>query len=430
MEFALIRPNPQLQRPNQGAIPRGTVSLRLDQAIGAMAGLLSSPSRENQLLDSFEAAFAEFIGVRNAIAISSGKAAFAAILRGLGAEPGDGIVLSAYNVPEVFSLLVGLGLRPILVDIDMDTFNLDLEKVDQVVDDRTHFLLVTHLYGCPLNANRVHAKAEQHGLQVIEDCAQALGASSSGKRVGAHGWPALFSFGPMKSLSTLKGGMVVTEDASLASSIRRTLTDRPLEARRAVLRTLVLSAGIKLLTQRRIFSMAVFPLLRAMEKTGQSLVYKLAKMRPAAYESGRLDPASILHGMRGAQAAAGRLGLPAVLPAAVRRIHNAEQLRDELEGLPELRCQAPAPGTEPVWTNFVISTPKRDELRRALLEMGVDTTMGYLSACHRLPTAESPPGGCPNGDRLASTNLYLPIGEGLDSKDMEYIATTVRRFFS
>ncbi len=114
-----------------------------------MRGLLSTGSEADDAVRGFERRFAAFAGARHAVATSSGKAALVCILRALGARPGDGVVLACYNVPEVISVLGGLGLRPRLADIDPATFNLDPACAEAAVDGGTRFLLATHLYGNP-----------------------------------------------------------------------------------------------------------------------------------------------------------------------------------------------------------------------------------------------------------------------------------------
>lgn len=405
-------------------IPRGTVSLEARGVAAALGGLLARPARAARTVREFEAAFAAALGVRHAIAVASGKAALALILRSLGARPGDGVVVGAWNVPEVVSLLRGLGLRPRLVDADPDHLGPDLAAVPAAVDGGTRFLLATHLYGCPLPMDAVRALAQRHGLQVIEDGAQALGAASDGRAVGAQGCPALFSFGPLKSLNTLGGGMVTTDDDGLAARARATLAGRGPSARAAVLRALATSVALRALTGRTPFSLLTWPALRAADRLAPRLAWRLAKGRPAAWESGWLDPDRVLAPLGPAAAALGLAGLPQVAVGNERRAANAERLRAALDGTPGLRCPRPAPGTRPVWTNFVVRVPDRETLRRSLLARGVDTTPGYLVATQRL--VPGAPASFPVAAALERENLYLPVGPELDGADMDRLAALVR----
>ncbi len=406
-------------------VPRGTIRLSQAQVKAVLRGL-AHPDPDG--VRAFEEAFARLLGVRHAVAVSSGKAALALVLRSLGTGPGDGVVLSSYNVPEVPAVLAGMGLRPRFADIHPHTFNLDPEEAAMAVDGRTRFLLVTHLYGHPADLDRLIALARDRGLEVIEDCAQALGARWRGRRVGTFGRAAVFSFGLMKNLNTLHGGMVVTDDDEVAGRVREALRHAPAGSRSRVAREFGLALALAGLTRPVPFSIAVYPVVRVVEAIAPSFLWRLAKMRPEAWEQGALDPWPLVAPMGPAQAACGLAGLERVEPETRTRRDNAEALRKGLGDLEDVLLQEPLPGAEAAWTQFVVRVRDRDRVRRRLLQDGVDTTSGYLRACHRLPAfarENAPP--CPNALALERDNLYLPLSPDLTARDMERIAHAFRR---
>ncbi len=406
-------------------IPRGTIRWDAARTRAALRALVRP---EPGLVTAFEAAFARHVGVRHAIAVASGKAALALALRGLGARPGDGVVVASYNVPEVPAVLAGLGLRPRFADLDPRTFNLDPDEARAAVDGGTRFLLATHLYGHPADLERLAGLARDRGLALVEDCAQALGARWRGRPVGSIGQVAIFSFGLMKNLNTLRGGMLVTGDDALAGRIREALATARPDPRGRVARDLGVALALSLLTRPGPFSVAVYPALRAVEEVAPTLPWRLAKMRPDAWERGALDVGSLIAPMGAAHAACGLAGLPGVEPETRARRDNAAALRERLAGLPGLTLQEPLPDSEPAWTQFVVRVGDRAAVRRRLLREGVDTTVGYLRACHRIPAfarEDTPP--CPHAEALERDNLYLPISADLTPRDLERIAGALGR---
>jgi perosamine synthetase len=407
------------------AIPRGTTALGPARVAAALRHLAAP--HDPSTVRAFEQAFAAALGARHAIAVSSGKAALALILRALDLPAGAGVVVAAFNVPEVPSLITGLGLRVRFVDIDPRNYAPTAEQVDREIDAETRVLLATHLFGNPADLDGLAEVARARGLVLIEDCAQALCATWRGRPVGTFGRAALYSFGLMKSLNAFRGGMVTTDDDELASTVRRLADEAPLLSRLEVGLGVAESLGIWLATRRPLFSALVLPALRLLEALAPSLVDDAVKMRPSELESGALDPSLVTARMSSAQAAAGRAGLGDLWTEAALRSGNAARLLTSLADVGGLRLPAHLAPAAPAWTNLVVRVAERQRVRRALLREGLDTTYGYLVPCHRLIPEAAPPGGCPETDAVTHETLYLPLGDGLGPADMDRIADSLSR---
>jgi len=398
------------------------VNFRGDQALAVLRGLFRP---DPTAVSAFESAFAAALGVRHAIATSSGKAALALVMRGLEAAPDDEVLLASYNVPEVPAVLKGLGLRVRFADIAPRTFNLDPESAADAATRRTRFLLITHLYGHPADLDRLRELAERRGLSLIEDCAQAFGARWRGRAVGTCGRAGIFSLGLLKNLTTLRGGMVTTDDDALAARMRAMLGSSREASRILIARELLVGLAVTAATSHRVFSWLGYPAIRALEALTPTLVWRLARRKPGSWEQRPLDVA--LSAIGSAEANAGLLGLARVEQATRVRRAYAERLLERLRGIAGLDVQEALPHSEPAWTQFVVRVRSRERVRRRLLREGVDTTMGYLRACHRLPFAEPDQPPCAHSDALEAQNLYLPIFEDLDPHDIERLASAVRR---
>ena len=170
-------------------------------------------------VEELERLLADACGVEHAVAVSSGTAALHLAILALGLEPGDEVLVPAYTFPATANVVALAGLRPVLVDVDPVTMNLDLERVAAAVGARTRAVLAVHLFGRPLDWEGLEAAVPDRVL-LLEDAAGALGARRRGRPCGSLGRLGCLSFHPRKIVTTGEGGAVTTDDAELAESIR------------------------------------------------------------------------------------------------------------------------------------------------------------------------------------------------------------------
>lgn len=164
----------------------------------------------------FEAEFADYHGVGHAVALANGTLALELALRVLELEAGDEVIVTPRSYFASASAISIVGATPVFVDVDPDSQNIDPAAVEAAVTDRTRAILVVHLAGWPADMPRLMAIADRHGLDIIEDCAQAHGANIDGKPVGSFGRLAAFSFCQDKIMTTGgEGGMLITDDEAL-----------------------------------------------------------------------------------------------------------------------------------------------------------------------------------------------------------------------
>lgn len=169
---------------------------------------------------AFEQEFARYCGAEHAVATNSGASALHLALLAAGIQPGDEVITVPFTFLATASAIDYCGARPVFVDIDPLTFNMDPGQVERAITPKTKALLPVHLYGQPAEMDPLLDIAARHGLAVIEDAAQAHGAEYRGRRVGAIGTAGCFSFYPTKNLGAYgEGGMLVTNDAALAARV-------------------------------------------------------------------------------------------------------------------------------------------------------------------------------------------------------------------
>src|SRR5436189_4361526 len=169
----------------------------------------------------FEAKFAAYCGVDHCVSLNSGTSALHLALRCLDVGPGDEVVTVSMTFIATAWAISYLGAKPVFVDIDPARRTLNVDNLEAAITSRTKAIIPVHLYGMPAEMDRIMAIAEQHGVPVIEDAAQAHGAKYRGKRVGQFGQIACFSFYPSKNLGAYgEGGALITNDASITQRVR------------------------------------------------------------------------------------------------------------------------------------------------------------------------------------------------------------------
>jgi len=204
------------------------IPLSAPDITGAEIAAVVEVLRSSQLslgpkLVEFERAVADYAGVRHAVAVNSGTSGLHLAVRGLGLGAGDEVITSAFSFVASSNAILFEGARPVFVDIDPSTLNLDPEQLEAARSPRTKALMVVHVFARPAPMDRVLGFASRHGLAVIEDACEALGGEYHGDKLGSLGDVGVYAFYPNKQITTGEGGVLVTDDdriAALASSLR------------------------------------------------------------------------------------------------------------------------------------------------------------------------------------------------------------------
>ncbi|AZL58263.1 DegT/DnrJ/EryC1/StrS family aminotransferase [Tabrizicola piscis] len=320
---------------------------------------------------AFEAAFAAFCGVGHAIGCGNGTDALVLALRAAGIGPGDEVITVALTAHGTAQAIRLVGAMPVFVEVDAATRTMDPAAAAAAITPRTTALIPVHLYGQMADMPALATLAAQHGLFLLEDCAQAHGAEIAGRRAGSWGHAAVFSFYPTKNLGAVgDGGAVITQDAALAERIRALTSYGWTDARRI---SDVVAGNSRLDTMQAAILAALLP---------------------------HLD-----------EAIAERRAVAAALHAGI----------GEAVILPRWDDGA-------VWHQFVIAHPARDRLAACLARDGIGTAVHYTPPLHVQPAFLSdgqPP--LPITERLAAEVLSLPIQPEIAGPAIQAIIDAVRR---
>ena len=212
-----------LSAKSEYKVPFGTVSITDEAKTLIDQALASGWVTRGKYVQEFEEKFAKLFGVKEAVAVSSGTDADAiacAVLYDYGAQRGDEIIIPALTFVATGNSVLQAGFKPVFVDVEKETLNINPEKIEEAVTSRTRAIMPVHLMGKPAEMDKIEAIAKKHNLLIIEDAAEAHGAQYRGKKIGAIGHMAAFSLYAAHIVTTIEGGMIITDDSKMADSMR------------------------------------------------------------------------------------------------------------------------------------------------------------------------------------------------------------------
>ena len=354
----------------------GHIKKEVDEAIHSV--LDSGMFIQGKEVGELERALADYLGVKSAVACASGTDALQIAMMALGIGPGDEVITTPFTFVATAETIGILGAKPVYVDIDGRTFNIDPALIEAAITARTKAIIPVHLYGQSADMEPLLAVARAHGLPVIEDAAQALGASYRGRKVCSLGTIGGISFFPSKNLGCFgDGGMVVTNDSALAESMR-----------------VIAAHGSRVRYYHDVLGL-----------------------------NSRLDTL---------QAAILRVKLPHLEEYNNARRRAAARYNELLAGLP-VTVPFIAPGVDHIFHQYTLRVPKRDGLAALLREKGIPHGVYYPVPLH-LQKAFAMSGGkkgdFPVTERATEEVISLPMHTELTEEHLKFITGAVREFYA
>jgi len=337
-------------------------------------------SSQGKFVRQFEEELGAYVACRHGVALSSGTAALHVAALALGLKAGDEVLVSAStNMASAFAMFY-TGAVPVPVDVDRDTWQMDARLLESKVTARTKAIEVVHLFGEPVDMDPVMAVARRHGLRVIEDCAEALGARYRGRPVGAIGDIGCFSFFANKIITTGEGGMVTTNDPALAEAARQ-------------------CSNFYYGKKQKFMH----------EDVGYN--YRMPNVS-AAMGLGQLRRIDAIH---------------------ARKRQIAEHYRRRLAGVAGLRLPVTRPWSSPVLWMFNLAPDRcfslgRDALTAQLAARGIETREAFVPLNRQKVFLERDlvkENDCPVANELMDTGFYLPSGLSLTPEDLDYVCDAI-----
>ncbi|MEN8262566.1 MAG: DegT/DnrJ/EryC1/StrS family aminotransferase [Nitrospirota bacterium] len=321
---------------------------------------------------SFEQEIAAYYGVKHAVGLASGTDALHVCLNALNLKPGDEIITTPFTFIASAESITYVGAKPVFVDIDRLTLNIDVEKIEEKITSKTRAIVVVHLFGLPVNMSALMEIAQKYNLKVIEDCAQSFGARYNDVPVGTIGDTGCFSFYPSKNLGAYgDGGMMITNNSEVFEKVR---------------------------------------LLRNHGTVGP-------------YDHSFLGFNSRLDEIQAA-----------ILRIKLRHIDTYNQKRREIAAVytsllgSEMQCPVVPEGSLHVYHQYTIRTPMRNEIQRVLKDNSISSVVYYPRSLHMQKAFEYlgySEGDFPESEAAAREVLSLPVYPEMEKEKAEYIAEII-----
>lgn len=327
-------------------------------------------------VNAFESAFADYCGVDYAVGVDNGTNSLVLSMRALGIGPGDEVITAANSFLASASSIALVGATPVLVDVGSD-YNIDPALVQRAITPRTRAIVPVHLTGRPADMTTICRMANDNGLHVIEDAAQAVGAQSGDKRVGSFGMTGCFSLHPLKVLSALGDGGVITTNDSVVYDKLRIARNHGLQTRDA----------------------CAFWSLNARLDTIQAAML-LVKLKHLDSWIGRRRKIAQFY---------------------------IKHLKDALAVPNGNNSDAP------VYQTFVVMCSKRDQLKKHMQDKGIETKIHYPIPIHLQPSAASMgyvAGDFPVCESQSKQILSLPIYPELSDEQIDYVVSVILKFYA
>jgi dTDP-4-amino-4,6-dideoxygalactose transaminase len=371
----------------------------------------------------FEQAFAAWVGVSGAFAFWKGRVALYAILRALGIGEGDEVILPGYTCVMDVNPIKYLGAKPVYVDIEPVTYNLDVRRLEKSITPRTKVIIAQHTYGYPCEMDALMAIAARHGIPVIEDCCLALGSTYQGKRCGTFGAAAYWSFQWNKPFTTGIGGMATTDDADLGMKIEKLCREE--------LRPPPMKAALMLSAQRMAYRLLVYPRTTAVATT----LFRWMTRKGAVVGSSRTCEFvpemadDFFMGMSASQARAGLRQLKKINKNLVHR-RRMRQVYDDLlreAGWPV----PPIPKTmDPVLVRYPVRVADKARAVAEAPAHGIELGTWFECPLHPMETPleiyDYRPGICPEAEKACREVVNLPThpraGPATARRCVEFVA--------
>jgi len=331
-------------------------------------------------LEKFEKQFSNYLGVPYCIAVSSGTAALHIALLSIGIKKGDEVILPDFTFPACANVVEHVRAKPVLIDIDIKTFNIEPDSIENKITKKTKAIMPVHQFGLSADMDKIKKIAKKHNLFIIEDAACALGSEYKGKKCGTLGDISCFSFHPRKIITTGEGGMICTNNSKIAKKAK-TLRDH----------------GIFHKVGKKVFVMPGYN-------------YRMAEI-PALLGLNQMRKIKNIIG---------------------KRTTLVQQYKQKLLNIPELILPSSPSYATPNYQSFVILLKKsinRDKIIKKLQDKGIETAPGAVSI-HIQPYYRKKYhyqcGEIKNSFKAHKKNLAIPIHPELYERDIRFIVETIK----
>jgi dTDP-4-amino-4,6-dideoxygalactose transaminase len=378
------------------------------------------------MIRKYTQGFADYFKAQNAFAFWKGRVALYAILKAMGVDAGDEIILPGYTCVMDVNPIKYLGAKPVYVDIEPDTFNINVKLMEEKITSSTKAIIAQHTYGYSCEMDTIMSIADAKGIPVIEDCCLAFGSKFKGKMVGTFGKAAYFSFQWNKPYTTGIGGMAITNDTELAEKIKLLCNKELCQPSKKEIMLLA--------AQLAVYRAFVYPRTTAL---AQSLFRYLTKKGTVVGSSstGEFKPVMAPDFFKGMSTIQARAGL-----RQLKKLHKNIEHRKEMAGLYDrLLAEKGWPARkydsstmEPVMVRYPVRIAEKNEALEKAARAGIELGSWFECPLHPIETPleayDYKPGMCPQAERASREVVNLPLHPRTSEKTVKRTVEFITQF--
>ncbi|MBU1626696.1 aminotransferase class I/II-fold pyridoxal phosphate-dependent enzyme [bacterium] len=410
-------------------IPRFQLSLSYADFFGVLKDAICWNKDDSYFeIKEFDKLLTSYIECKTTFIVPSARLGLKLILYGLKIEPSDEVILPAWTYFAVPSMLSFCKVKPVFVDIDPKTCNIDINSIEKAITKKTKAIIATHLYGLPMDMDAICSIAKNHGLKIIEDCAQSFGATYDGKRTGSFGEASFFSLGLTKNYTVIDGGLIAFNDPECAELVSKEIQAFSPKKNIALLLKSVKGLVMKMGTSPMIFSLTAYPFLRIFSVFNKDPINLIFDEVP--YQIKSTSNKSLKSNINSLQCKLGRLQLDKIDNLNMLRHTNGLKLSMLLQDQKGITIVQNPEKSYNIYLSFPIQYNDRNRMIKYLLERGIDTTNGFIRNCPSLPLFKEYYVDCPNSIRLEKEILHIPVYPSLTDEQIEHIAYSIKEFLT
>lgn len=406
------------------AFPRNIINLSKEDFLIVKKAIKNNRIMVGPDIKEFENLFATYIGTRHAIAVSSARAGLVLVLKALNLQRGDEVILPAYTFHMIPAIIKSMGLKPVFIDVRIDTYNIDTSLIEEKITSRTKLILATHILGQPCEIDKIMDLSKRYNIKVIEDCAHSCGAEYETKKVGSFSEAGIFSFGIGKILNCFGGGIITCSDDKFRDKLLYLLKDYSDFPKQDLGKDIFKCALFYLFTHHKIFPYSGYLILRVLDLFGSHKSNNIINEPIKLYKQ---FPSNYYKKFTNLQAMVGIHQLNYLDDKINAIIKNAEIYDNELGGLRDLAIPYVASKAKHVYLYYHILVKNREELRRRLLKNGIDTKIDDIAVCPELGIFSESGTKYQIAKEISMTSLDLPCYYNLSDKDVYRIAAILRK---
>ncbi|MDD4900818.1 MAG: aminotransferase class V-fold PLP-dependent enzyme [Patescibacteria group bacterium] len=410
------------------AIPRTKIGFKYRDIIKFLFELVlpAAGAQGEKIIQEFEEKYAANFGLPRAVAFSKARMGLYFLLKNLNLKPGGEVIISAIHVADFVNIIYSAGFKPVVVDVSAETYGIDYDDLEKKINHNTVLMFITHLSGLATDMDKIIKISRARGVPFVEDCSQAVSSYYQDRKLGTFGVAAIFSLSLLKPVCTFFGGVVISADKGLLERIRQEKEKIVSVAKLPLAAEAIKHLIIKLATEKIIFALFVFPLLRLFsapfdffsqyQRHNKKVVFR--EELPKGYFVKFIWPQALLG-----------LGQLATLGMRERKkIDNAELLYSRLSNERRVKkAKLLGEGKNSFWT-FPLYVEDIADFKKYLAKHGIDSTAYLLSVLGDEPSLARFNFTNPQASRIKKHTLLMPMYAQLTGQEVEHMAAAINKY--